>query len=341
MGCAIGEILEREIIDLDFLKGKIIGFDAYNILYQFLSIIRSRDGQPLMDSKGRVTSHLTGLFYRTINLLEKNIKPVFVFDGVPLELKLKTIEKRHLIREEARAEFEKALKEGRLEEAKKFAMRASQLTEEMVENAKELLDAMGIPFLDAKHDAEAQLAYMNKNNSIFGCASQDFDCLLFGAPRLLRYIAITGKRKLPGKNIYVDIEPEMILLEKNLQKLGITQKKLVWIGILIGTDFNEKFPRIGAKTALKLVKECSSFEEIIKKTNYKPEFDYREIEKIFLEPEVVEDYEINFNTPNKEKIFKILVEEHNFSEERVNNAIKRLEKAIMQKGSQSSLKKWF
>jgi len=97
MGTAIGNLLEKEEIDLDFLQSRVVAVDSFNILYQFLSVIRGMDGSPLKDQKGRVTSHLTGLFYRTINLLERDIKPVFVFDGKPPELKSKTREKEELL----------------------------------------------------------------------------------------------------------------------------------------------------------------------------------------------------------------------------------------------------
>jgi len=117
MGTAIGELLVKEEITLEHLSGKTLGIDSHNIIYQFLSSIRGPDGSPLMDSNGNVTSHLTGLLYRTANILEKGIKPVFIFDGIPSELKKKTLAERHRIRTEAIKEHEKALQEGRFEDA--------------------------------------------------------------------------------------------------------------------------------------------------------------------------------------------------------------------------------
>lgn len=341
MGTAIGELLEREKISLDFLSGKKLGFDAYNILYQFLSSIRGADGAPLMDSHGNVTSHLTGLFYRTTNLLQREIKPVFVFDGEPSELKTETLAKRREIRTEAQEKHKEALKKGELEEARKYGARALKLTEDMVEEAKELIGFMGLPSIQAPSEGEAQIAFMVEKNDVFGCVSQDFDALLFGAKKVFRNVGITGKRKVPGKNIYIDIEPEMIELEKVLKALGIDRRKLVWIGILIGTDFNEKFPNIGPKTALKLVKEFDSFEEIIKKTGFKPEFDYREVEDIFLKPKIIKDYKIEFKQPDKSKVKEFLCEKHDFSRDRVENALKKLEQALEERGWQSKLETWF
>jgi flap endonuclease-1 len=341
MGVAISELIEKEEITLDALTGKKIGFDSYNIIYQFLSSIRSYDGTPLMDSNGRVTSHLTGLLYRTINLIEKGVKPVFVFDGKPHTLKAKTVEARHKIRTEAAEKHEAAIKKGELEEARKYGSRALKLTDGMVEDAKKLLTYMGLPVIVAPSDGEAQLSYMNAKNDIYGCASQDYDCLLFGAPLLLRNIAVTGRRKVPGRDYHIEVKPERLELKKVLESLGINRKKLIWLGILIGTDFNEKFPRIGPKRAIALVKKHSSFEDIIKETKHEPDFDYREIEKIFLEPEKTDDYRVEFGKPDKEKITEFLCSRHDFSEERVRNAVEKLEQQHAEKGSQQELSKWF
>lgn len=340
MGSAIGELIEREEIALDYLKDRKLGFDSYNIIYQFLSSIRGQDGTPLMDSEGKVTSHLTGLLYRTTNLLERGIKPVFIFDGEPHKLKSETIKERKKIRTEAIRKHEKALKEGKLEEAKKYGSRALKLTDEMVEDAKELIGYMGLPVIQAPSDGEAQIAHMVSSGGLYGCVSQDFDSLLFGTPILFRNITITGRRKVPGKDVYIDINPERIELERVLKQLKIDRKKLIWLAILIGTDFNEKFPRVGPKTALELVQKHGSFEDIIKETEHKPDFDYTEVEGIFLKPEFTKDYKIKFQQPDKEKVKELLCEKHDFSEERVEKALSKLEEKAAEKGEQSRLGQW-
>lgn len=341
MGTAISELVEKETISLEYLNGRLVGIDSYNIIYQFLSSIRGPDGTPLMDKDGNITSHLTGLLYRTTNLVEKGIRPVFVFDGKPHELKSRTIEERKKIRTQAIEKHEQALKEGNIEDAKKFGSRALKLTDEMISDAKKLVSLMGFPVIDAPSDGEAQAAQMTLNGKIFGCASQDFDSLLFGASVLFRNIAVSGKRKATGRNFYVDVEPEKIELEKTLSVLGISRQKLVWIGILIGTDFNEKFPGIGPKKALALVKKFDSFEAIIKETGFEPEFDYREVEQIFLKPPYSENFSLEFKEPDAEKIKDFLCAHHSFSEERVENALKKLEKKTEEKNTQARLDKWF
>lgn len=340
MGTAIGDLLERQEISLDFLAGRRVGVDTFNILYQFLSSIRGMDGSPLMDSKGRVTSHLTGLFYRTINLLELEVKPVFVFDGKPHGLKKETREERNRIRTAAEKKFEKAKKEGDFKEAKKFAQQATRLTGEMIEQAKKLVELMGLPIVQAPSEGEAQASQMVAEGDLYGCVSQDYDSLLFGAKKLLRNITVSGKRKVPGKDYYFDVKPEMIELEKTLKELKIDRQKLIWIGILVGTDFNEKFPKIGPKTALKLVQEHNSFEEIIKETKFEPEFDFKEVEKIFLEPHFSKNYSIKFGQPDRKKILSFLCDEFDFSVERVESALNKLEATMQEKGQQSKLGQW-
>ncbi len=340
MGTAIGEIVPREEISLELLDGRTLGFDSFNIIYQFLSSIRGPDGIPLMDSHGNVTSHLTGLFYRTINLVEKGIRPVFVFDGKPSELKGATLKKRHEIRTEAIQKHEEALKEGDLGEAKKWGSRALKLDEKMVADAKELVSLMGLPVVQAPGEGEAQAVQMMKEGKVEGCVSQDYDALLFGASTLYRNIGVTGKRKVPGKNIYADVAPEKILLQKVLSENGITNEKLIWIGLLIGTDFNEKFPKIGVKTALKLVKEHNSFDKIIAVSGHSPDFDWQEVMEVFLRPNVTSDYKISFSDPQKEKIVQFLCDRHDFSAERVESSVKRLGEKLSEKSKQSRLGDW-
>jgi len=340
LGTAIGEIVPREKITLESLNAKTLGFDSYNVIYQFLSSIRGPDGTPLMDSHGNITSHLTGLFYRTISLVEKGVKPVFVFDGKPSELKKGTLAKRHEIRTEAFRKHEQALKEGNIEEAKKFGGRALRLDEKMVADAKALVSLMGFPVVQAPGEGEAQIASMVSAKKIDGCVSQDYDALLFGVPVLYRNIGVSGKRKVPGKNIYADVEPEKIVLEKVLAENKISREKLIWVGLLIGTDFNEKFPKIGVKTALKLAQEHGSFDEIISAAGFEPGFDWKEIFRLFNGPKVSEDYSISFSAPQREKILDFLCGKHDFSNERVESSLERLEAKMNEKGKQSTLGEW-
>jgi len=281
MGVDLGDLLQRKKIEIKGLSGKWIAVDAFNTLYQFLSIIRQKDGTPLMDSQGRITSHLSGLLYRTTNLMEAGIKVAFVFDGEAPSFKAGTIAQRAKVRDEAADAWESARAAG--EDGFKYAQAASRISSEILQDARRLINAMGLPVVQASSEGEAQAAYMAIKGSVDLVGSQDYDSLLFGAPQVVRNLAITGRRKLPGKNIYVDVEPEMIDLEEGLKSLGITRRQLVEIGIMCGTDYNPGLFRVGPKTALKLIREMGDLESILAERGEEIE-NFAKIREFFLHP---------------------------------------------------------
>jgi len=341
MGVQLGEIIPKEKIEFENLAGRKIAIDAFNSLYQFLSIIRQPDGTPLMDSKGRVTSHLSGLFYRTGKLVEYGVLPIYVFDGKPPDLKRKVSEERRQIREEAHEKWKEAIKAGDMVAAKRHAQASSKLTGEMIDESKRLLEAMGIPWVQALGEGEAQAAYMVQHGDAWASASQDFDSLLFGSPRLIRNLTITGRRKLPGKNIYVSVEPELIELQKALDSLGIDRKKLIDMGIMMGTDFNEGIKGIGPKKALAYAKEGKSVKQVYKELEQEPEVDLDELRELFLKHDITKDYELKWGNVKKPEIIKILVDQHDFSEDRIERTIAELDEKLSQKASQARLDSWF
>ncbi len=322
----------RRQVDLSQLAGRVIAIDAYNALYQFLASIRQANGTPLMDSKGRITSHLSGLFYRTINLLEHEIWPVYVFDGKTPEMKLMEIARRKKQREEALEKWLKAMERGDHEEARKYAKRALFLTSEMVEDAKKLLSLMGIPWVQAPADGEAQAAYIAKKGDAWAAGSQDYDALLFGAPILVRNLTITGKRKLPNREEYVEIKPEIIELNTVLKALRLKDRsQLIDLAILLGTDFNpDGVPGVGPQRALKLIYEFGSLEKMLSTILKNVEFprDPLEIKAYFLNPPVTEKYKIEFGEPDEKGLVEFLCHEHDFSKDRVLRGIERLKRAL-------------
>ncbi|HME19238.1 MAG TPA: flap structure-specific endonuclease, partial [Nitrososphaerales archaeon] len=210
MGVDFGDAIPREKIELADISGWKLAVDGYNTLYQFLAIIRGPSGEHLKDSKGRVTSHISGLFYRNINLMELGIKLVYVFDGKPPDLKMEEIERRSAQRREAKDQYLKALQAGDVVQARKFAEASTVLRRDMVADAKELLEAMGIPWVDAPSEGEAQASVMAAEGTVNAVASQDHDSLVFGAPILVRNVTISGKRRLPSKGIVINVVPERI-----------------------------------------------------------------------------------------------------------------------------------
>lgn len=337
MGVDISELVKPEDSSLDSFKGRKVAIDALNMLYQFLSIIRQPTGEPLKDSEGRVTSHLSGLFYRTAKLVEKEIKPCYVFDGEPPEFKESVNLERRERRKEAKEKYEEALEKGNIEEARKYAQQSARIQDEMIDQSKELLDAMGIPWVQAPSEGEAQAALMAKEGEVWAAGSQDFDSLLFGAPVLLRNLTITGKRKLPGKEEYKEINPEKIELEKVLGDLEINREQLVIVAILVGTDYDPGgVGGIGPKTALKLVKEHGDLSSVAEETKWNFEENPEDIYNFFLDPPQTQEYELEWKEPDPEKIKNFLCGEHDFSEDRVEKPIRKLEKG-KERGTQSRL----
>ena len=343
LGVNLRDIVPKTIVRLEDLSGKTIAIDAYNALYQFLAIIRQPDGTPLKDSTGKITSHLSGLFYRTSNLVEMGIKPIYVFDGAPPVLKEVEIKRRMRAKEEATIKYEQALAQGKIEEARMYAQATSRLSDYMAEDSKKLLTLMGIPWIQAPSEGEAQAAHLTKRGDSDYCASQDYDSLLFGAPRLIRNVTISGRRKLPSKNVYIDVVPEVIKLTDVLEECGITYEQLIDVGILIGTDFNpDGIKGLGPKTALKLIKEYGTLEKALPYIK-NAEFPHppEKIREIFLHPKVSDDYVLKWQQPNVEGIVDFLVGEKDFSEERVRKAIEKMQEGNRKLGGKTTLEKWF
>jgi len=321
MGVKVGDIIPKEDISWDDLKGKVLAVDSSNMLYQFLSSIRQRDGTPLMDSDGNVTSHLVGLFSRIPNLMEKGIKLVFVFDGKPPELKYAEQSSRRERKKEAEEKYEAAAEEDDVEAMLKYSKRSMHLTKEMNEEAKELLTAMGLTVVQAPSEADAQMAYMNKQGDVWACATSDFDPLLHKAPRVIRNLTLSQKKKLPGGG-YAQVHPQLIELKEVLKELELDHDQLIVFAILIGTDYNPGgIKGIGPAKALKLVQSDKKFKEIFEEAG--AEFDWEEIMDTFKKMPVEKDYKIEFNEPDEDKIKKMLLK-HDFSEERIDKTLERM-----------------
>src|SRR6476660_8897014 len=262
MGVLLTPIVTKETIALDALRGRTLAVDGNGELYQFLALIRLRDGTPLRDSKGRTTSHLSGLFYRSTRLMaDHGVRLTFVFDGEPPPLKAHEIAKRRAGRQRYEEERAAALARGDVATAYSKATMTSRLTREMVAEARELLRLMGVPTMQAPSEGEAQAAHMAATSDrIWAAASKDYDSLLFGAPKLVRFLTISGKEFLPSQGTFRPIVPEIIDLDRLLGTWGIAREQLVDLAMLVGTDFNDGVHGIGPKKALKLVQQYSRIE---------------------------------------------------------------------------------
>ena len=327
MGLDLKPLVTSSDITISELSNKVVAVDAYNAIYQFLATIRGPTGDLLTNNKGDITSHLSGLFYRNINLLAENIKLIYIFDGKPHPLKSKEIERRHQIKQEASKRYEEAIAEGRLEDARKYSQATSVLTSQMVEESKKIMTLLGIPYIQAPSEGEAAAAYLTKIGIAFTSASQDYDSILFGAKKLTRNLTVSGRRKIPNRNLYVDIEPEIFDHEQILNETQLTHEQLVDVGILIGTDFNPAgFTGIGPKTALKLIREFGKLENIEKIKSSLSSIPYQEIRDIFLKPDVLDVDNIQFKVVNYKDIVDFLCIEKSFSTESCKHSFRKTKK---------------
>ncbi|MFH1376860.1 MAG: flap endonuclease-1 [Candidatus Woesearchaeota archaeon] len=329
MGVKLKEIITAKQIDLKSLKGKKIGIDVSNMLYQFISSIRQPDGTPLMDSRGNVTSHLMGLSTRIPNLIEQGIKLCFILDGVPPELKSQEIKKRAERKEIAKEKLSNAKT---AEEKLKFVKQTIKIEDKVMEETKEFLKAMGQPIIQSISEADAQLAYMNQEGDIWACATTDIDCLIHGGPRIIKNLTVSQRKKIKGT--YVKVYPEIVELKYTLKKLKINQDQLMALSILVGTDYNPGGVKgIGPKTALKLVQQHKKFDEIFK--NVEADFNWKKIYATFKNMPIIKNYQLKWEAPNIAKITKIL-SEREFSEDRINKIIEKVSEK-----KQKNLDKWF
>ena len=326
MGVQFNDSIPKRTISIRDLKNKTVAIDSMNIIYQFLSSIRLRDGAPLRNSKGEITSPYNGIFYKTIYLLDNEITPIWVFDGKPPELKLKTREERRKVKEKASEDYERAKREENIENMQKYAKRINYLEPNTIDNCKKLLKLMGIPYINAPSEGEAQCAYMVKNGDAYCVVSQDYDALLYGAPRTVRNITASNKPL------------ELMEIDDILKPLNISIDDLIDMAILIGTDYNiGGIKGIGPKKALNIIKDKSMDKYIQDIENYE------EIRNIFKNPKVINytKEEIKLKSPNIEGLKEFLIEENDFSPNRILPSIKKLDKLLNEKKSQTSLDTWF
>lgn len=327
MGVLLTPIIVRHSTTLEALRGRTIAVDGNLELYQFLSVMRTRDGQPLQDSKGRVTSHLNGLAFRTTRLLaDYEIRPLFVFDGPPPDLKREEIRKRREARERSQREYEAAIAVGDTATAWSKAVMTSRLTRSMVEEAKRLLTLLGIPWIQAPSEGEAQAAFLTREGHTWATGSKDYDSLLFGASRLIRFLAVASTEFLPTRGRSRAVPPELLDLDENLRALSLTRGQLIDAAILIGTDFNEGVPGVGPKTAVRLLREHGALSSLPTAVRRTLPDNVDVIHDFFLNPPVVPIEEMVPGILDPAGVKKFLCDERDFTPSRVESLLQRLSK---------------
>jgi flap endonuclease-1 len=315
VGLPFGDIVHSEEIPWSALSGRLLAVDGNNAVYQFLATIRQRDGQPFSDPQGHITSHLIGVLYRTTSLLAQGVRPAWVFDGKPPDLKAGTLGARFRAKERAEAEWKAAVERQDWETARTKAAATSRFTRPMAAEAIELLTALGVPTVQAPSEGEAQAARMASDGRVWAAGSEDYDSLLFGAPRLVRGLAARPR----GGN-----QPAAHLIDRDklLATLGISGEELILLGLVVGTDFNDGAKGYGPKKGLKLVQRHLGWNETLKAADLDP----AEVEPaaaIFRSPQVTPVTDLAFRPIDEAAVERILIEGRGFSEARVHAALQR------------------
>ena len=334
MGVDLSGLVAPRPVRLEDFSGKVVAIDAFNVLYQFLAIIRQPDGTPLMDRQGRPTSHLSGLIYRMSNFVAAGIHPAFVFDGEPPRRKARTIEGRAEVKRRAEREWRAAVEIRDYPTAQTKAMQTSRLTDELVAQSKRLLDLLGIPVVQAPSEGEAEASAMAARGEAYAVGSQDFDALLFGAPLVAQNLTISGRRKLPRKNVYVEVTPQLVELDRTLAALELSRAQLVDLAILIGTDFNEGIRGVGPKKALRLIREHGALPQALKALGTRIE-GFEEVREIFLHPRVSGGAVLSWSAPDTDGVRAMLCDEFDFSRERIDGALQKFSAARGQSAQRS------
>jgi len=329
MGVQLGSVVYREQINLNDLRGKTLAVDASSIIHQFLALVRYPTGVPLMDEEGHVTSSLAGLFYRSTKLIYRyGIGLVFVFDGRPHPLKFSWMtseekQKRRERFEKTLQEWKEALERGDLRTAFSKAVTTGMIDSDIIEDAKKLLFLLGIPTVQAPAEAEAQASYMARKGHAWAVNSRDFDCLLFGAPRMARYVSIAGVYR----GVAMPSRPEVIELKENLARLRITHSQLTDMAILMGTDYNRGVKGIGPRTALSLVRTYGRIERMPAKIRDALPGDLDSIREVFKNPPVERDYTMVSGEFDPEAVVSFLCGERGFSESSVTPVLRRMQRS--------------
>ncbi|ORY82572.1 DNA-repair protein rad2, partial [Protomyces lactucae-debilis] len=321
-------------LEIKSFFGRKVAIDASMSLYQFLIAVRQNDGQQLQSESGETTSHLLGMFYRTIRIVDNGIKPVYVFDGAPPKLKSGELAKRIARNAQASKDAAEAKETGTVEEVDKFSRRTVRVTRQHNEEAKLLLKLMGIPFVEAPCEAEACCAQLAKSEKVFAAASEDMDTLCFDAPVLLRHLTFSEARKEPISEITTS---------KVLTGLGLTRDQFIDMCILLGCDYCDAIRGIGPKKALELIKEHGDIEHILESLKGNKKFEvpetwpYKDARELFKNPDIpriktsIADLTLEWNEPDVDALIAFLCDDKGFDVQRVRNGADKLRKATKQK----------
>lgn len=325
------------------LFGRKIAIDASMCIYQLLVAVRV-GAENLTNDDGEVTSHLNGLFYRTIRLLELGIKPVYVFDGKPPTMKGGELAKRAAVKKANEEAARKAREDGDFELAEKYARRVNRITPEMMEACKRLIRCMGVPVVEAPCEAEAQCAELVKNGEMYATASEDMDSLTFGTTRLVRQLWAGTAASAAKKGIL----PTEYSLQPILEDLDLTMPQFIDLCILCGCDYIDGIKGVGIVKALSMIRKHKDLEKIVstlradKAYTVPSDYPVDALRDMFVKPDVTPASEITikWGRPDEKALRKFMVEENQFDTLKMDNGLKRLQ-ASKSKTSQIRVDSFF
>jgi flap endonuclease-1 len=294
--------------------GKKIAIDISILMYQVVIAIRN-SGSDLTNNKGEITSHILGLFNKTLSFLDKGIIPVFVFDGKPPQLKQKILDTRKQIRKKALEKLSDAQNDI---DKIKYLKRSVLISKEQMDQCRELLSLMGIPYINAPEEADSELSYLCKSNLVYAVLTEDMDILTFGSPRIIRNL--TSSKKIP-----IEIE-----LEKVLNHLSITYEQFIELCILFGCDYCPNLTDIKYNTIYEIYSKHKNIKDTldeIKLNHVIPEnFEYENAKKYFMNSShnKVTSEELKIKKPDTEKLIDTLVNKYGLIKYKVVNKINKL-----------------
>lgn len=265
------------------------------------------------------------MFYRTIRLIENGIKPVYVFDGKPPQMKSGELAKRAERREDAQKALDKATEAGDVEDMNKYNRRLVKVTQDHVRESKELLKLMGVPYIEAPCEAEAQCAAMVKAGKVYATATEDMDALTFGTNILLRHLTTSEARKLPVQEY---------TYEKVIEGLELSRDEFIDLCILLGCDYCDSIKGVGPKKAIEYINKYKKIEDILEnidttKYTIPEDWNYQQARELFINPDVAdpETVELKWTDPDEEGLVAYMCGERQFNEDRIRSGAKKLVKA--------------
>jgi len=295
--------------------GKKIAIDISILMYQVVIAIRN-SGSDLTNDKGEITSHILGLFNKTLSFIDKGIIPIYVFDGKPPHLKQKIIDARKQIRKKALEKLQEAESEA---DKIKYLKRSVWISRDQMDQCRDLLNCMGIPYINAPEEADSELSYLCKSNMVYAVLTEDMDILTFGSPRIIRNL--TSSKKIPLE----------IILDEVLNKLELTYEQFIELCILFGCDYCPILSDVKSTDMFNIYIKHKNIEDTIeelKSSGYiiPEKFEYQDAKKYFMNSshnEINKDL-LKINKPDNDRLLNLLVNKYGLIKYKVINKLVKL-----------------